>query len=116
METISDSGVAVSLLITVGLIAGVSLVGVSEGSRSAAGGGAGGPGLETSSCSPPTAWMPQRLPRRPVLHVRIVQRLDEVPVDFDAVITAITATENERVIVVTTDSGEVLAIPVGSVV
>jgi hypothetical protein len=49
-------------------------------------------------------------------HVRVVQRLDEVPVDIDAVITAITATESERVIVVTTDSGEVLVIPVGSVV
>lgn len=45
--------------------------------------------------------------------VRIMQRLDEVPVDAAAVIAALHATEGERVIVVTTDSGDVHAIPVG---
>jgi hypothetical protein len=115
METISDSGVAVSLLITVGVIAGYHWSVYRKDREALPEAEPEGPvrdvvvlapnGLDAAAIAEATG-----------THVRIVQRLDEVPVDFDAVITAITATEGERVIVVTTDSGEVLAIPVGGAV
>ncbi|GMQ85203.1 MAG: hypothetical protein BMS9Abin07_0768 [Acidimicrobiia bacterium] len=46
-------------------------------------------------------------------HIRVVERLDGVLVDAEAVITALQATEGERVLVVTTGSGDVDVIPVG---
>lgn len=46
--------------------------------------------------------------------VRLLERRDDVTVDVDGVIAALEASEDDRVLVVTTDSGEVLVIPVAS--
>jgi hypothetical protein len=115
METISESGVAISLLITVGLIAGYHWSVYQKDREALPEAERPGPSRDVVVLAP-NGLDGAAIAEATGTHVRVVQRLDEVPVDIDAVITAITATESERVLVVTTDSGEVLVIPVGSVV
>lgn len=115
METISESAVAISLLITVGLIAAYHWSVYRKDREALPEAEPEGPSRDVVVLAP-NGLDAAAIAEATGAHVRVMQRLDEVPVDIDAVITAITATENERVIVVTTDSGEVLAIPVGSVV
>ena len=112
-QTIDQNAVTLALLITIGLIAGYHWWVYRSDRAMLPDEEHVGPireliivapeGLDTAAIAGATG-----------ARVRVMRRTDEVAVDVDAVVAALEETESERVMVVTTESGEVHVIPLGS--